>query len=345
MHLSERLENYQLEGGWTVLEKVILEEGMTGSNFSIGYTARRDDGGQGFVKVLNISRASLAPDPARALQELTTAFNFERDIVADCKRMSRVITALAEGTVREQPSNGLPEVAQYIVFERADSDLRKSRLLSKTFDLALNLRALHHVATGLSQLHSKDIAHQDLKPSNVLLFENTGSKIGDLGHSSRRQVSSPHDNKAIAADPAYSPPEFLYGFQHPSWDVRRRACDLFQLGSLLVYMFTGVGMTRLLLDHMPDGHRPPNWSGSYNDMLPYMSEHFRLTMENISTRFPKDMRDELCGAVMQLCTPDPLSRGHPINRAIHAPFGLERYISLFNMLAIRAEISLRRSLK
>ena len=345
MHLSERLQGRQLDGGWTVLEKVTLEEGMTGANFSIGYTARKEDGGQGFVKALNISRASLAADPARALQELTTAFNFERDIVADCKRMSRVITALAEGTIREQPSNGPPEVAQYIVFERADSDLRKSRLLSMEFNLALSLRTLHHVTTGLSQLHSKDIAHQDLKPSNVLTFRSTGSKIGDLGHSSRRQTVSPHDNKTIAGDPAYSPLEFLYGFHEPDWNVRRKACDLFQLGSLLVYMFTGVGITRLLLDHMPEDHRPQNWSGSYKDILPYMIEYFRITMERVAQRFPADMQNELFDAAMQLCYPDPLLRGHPENRAIHAPFGLERYISRFNMLAIRAEMGLRRSLK
>lgn len=345
MHLSERLENHTLDGGWTVLEKIHLEEGMTGSNFSIGYMARKNDGREGFVKVLNISRASLTPDPARALEKLTTAFNFERDVVSDCKDMSKIITALGEGAVREQPDGMPPEVAQYIVFEMAESDLRKNRLLSKKFDLALNLRTLHHVATGLSQLHSKNIAHQDLKPSNVLLFESTGAKIGDLGHSSRRQIDSPHDNDKIAGDPTYSPPEFLYGFQHPDWNVRRRGCDLFQLGSLLVYMFTGVGMTRLLLDHMPDNHRPGNWSNSYNDILPYIGEYFRLTIEKVAQRFPVDMRDELFEAVVQLCNPNPLFRGHPLNRSIKAPFGLQRYISSFNMLAVRAEFGLRRSLR
>ena len=51
-----------------------------------------------------------------------------------------------------------------------------------TLDLVFMMGTLHHVSLGLSQLHRAEIAHQDLNPSNVLVFESgKSSKICDLG--------------------------------------------------------------------------------------------------------------------------------------------------------------------
>ena len=340
-HLSERLERVDLDGGWTIDDKIVPAEGQTGSNFSIGYSARRSDGVPGFVKVLDISRAALAPDPARTLEAITVAFNFERDLVKRCRHMSRVVSALSEGTVRDSSDVGPGEVAQYIVFEMAESDLRAKVQLSRDFDLALEMRALHNVATGLAQLHGRVIAHQDLKPSNVLVFDNGLSKIGDLGRSSSVENAGPHDELAIPGDPSYCPPEQLYGYSPTDWKERRLASDLYQLGSLVVYVFTGLSATRLLHDHIPKDHRHGVWSDTYQSLLPYLQEYFRLVVERVSTRIPNGVRREIVLAVTQLCDPEPARRGHPRNHAIRNPYGLERYVSLFNLLATRAEFELK----
>ena len=289
MHLSERLEGRDLDDGWRVINKPPSEQGMTGGHFSIGYKAERADGRQGFMKVLNFSKALEADDPAEILENLTTAFNFERRLLERCRRLSRVVSALAGGTVTER-LGGHTEVAQYIIFELAESDLRKHTLL-KAFDLALNLRTLHHVATGLSQLHASEIAHQDIKPSNILLFGLEESKIGDLGRSSVRGNAGPHDDLQVPGDRIYAPPELIYGNISRDWNIRRKASDLYQLGSLIAFMFTGVGLTQRLINHMPDEHRPRNCVLGYSDILPYMSEYFRLTVEELESRFPTDMRD------------------------------------------------------
>ena len=52
----------------------------------------------------------------------------------------------------------------YIILELADGDVRH-RLRKVDRQTAWALRALHHTATGLMQLHSQRIAHQDLRPS------------------------------------------------------------------------------------------------------------------------------------------------------------------------------------
>src|SRR5205823_2049082 len=65
--------------------------------------------------------------------------------------------------------------------------------------------SLHHIATGLYQLHSAEVAHQDLKPSNILVFEGSTSKIADLGCASVKGVASPRDSAAFAGDRTYAP--------------------------------------------------------------------------------------------------------------------------------------------
>ena len=343
VHLSERLAGRELDD-WRVIERVEKVDGMTGSNFSIGYTAEHSDGRPGFVKVLDISRASLTEDPARTLEYLTTAFNFERDILAACKGMSRVVHVLADGTVKESTDDRL-EVAQYIVFELASTDFRKLRLTLSSFDTALSLRTLHHVATGLAQLHGRKIAHQDLKPSNVLVFDGQGSKLGDLGRSSARSRPGPHDDLNIPGDLAYAPPELVYGHAIPDWDTRRRASDLYQLGSLVAFAFTGVGMTPVLNKHTHERHRSTTWSSSYMELLPYMEVYFRLAMEEMQRYLPYDFQNDLALAIRQLCHPDPRERGHPVSHRTGNRYGLERYVSLFNRLALEAELNLRGSLR
>ena len=325
------------------MKKVVPAEGTTGSNFSIGYTARHEGGTIGFVKVLDITKASFTPDPAATLERLTTAFNYERRLLEKCKGLSRVVTALAEGSVHEPGFHG--QIAQYIIFEFADSDLRQSIHFSNDFDLALLLRTLHNVAVGLSQLHSRQIAHQDIKPSNVLMFDDGFSKVGDLGRSSEAGIPAPHDDGDFAGDPTYAPPEYLYNYVPSDWKERRWGCDLYQLGSLVLFMFSGLSSTRMISNYIPQYHRPKQWSGNYRELLDYMHEYFRLMIDDVRAKMPALVEQDLHAAVTQLCNPDPSRRGHPKNHAIGNRFGLERYVSLFNRLALMAEIELRTNIR
>ena len=342
-HLVHRMHGMALDGGWTVGDKAPRLEGMTGSNFSVGYLVRREDATDGFMKVLDLSGVNLAQDPARELQTLTSAFNFERDVIKQCnqQRLSKVVVALAEGTVREAVASGDVQVAQYIIFEMAESSLRAKVQMARSFDVAMEFRALQNVATGLSQLHMREIAHQDVKPSNVLLFPDKTSKVADLGRSSRRGTVSPHDDLDFPGDQNYAPIELLYGYTLPDWKKRRVGSDLYQLGSLVVYMFTGLSVTHVLVERTPQDHRPTRWGGGYQQVLPYLGEYFRAAMERIGSCFPEAYRAQLKQAVSELCHPDPEIRGHPKNRLAKDPMGLQRYVSLFNLLATRAEVQMK----
>ena len=112
-----------------------------------------------------------------------------------------MVRALGHGSIRLP---GFANDIHYLLFELADSVLREHAALEKTLDMALNLKILHQVALGLEALHFNQISHQDLKPSNVLLFGELTAKLGDLGHAHDRSVPRPGKNGTIAGDPGHA---------------------------------------------------------------------------------------------------------------------------------------------
>ncbi len=219
---AHMLAGKELTGGWRVIESIPRGQGATGGNFSAGYIVESESGDKAFLKAIDFSAAFADDDPAVALQTLTEAFNFERDILALCKerRLDRVVIALAEGRVdvEEAPS---PSVVQYLIFELADGDIRSQAIQSRRFELAWRSRSLHHISTGLLQLHGSRVAHQDLKPSNVLVFGSNSSKIADVGRASSETRESPFDELPVAGDLNYAPPELRSSFYSPGLCLHR----------------------------------------------------------------------------------------------------------------------------
>jgi serine/threonine protein kinase len=216
---ARALEGTTLANGWKVEKLLARSPKSTGGFFSVGYVVRDSDNRVGFLKAFDLASAFGEPDLMRALEALTTAFNFERDLLQKCRdhRMSRVVTPIDQGSLQvsgfEPPSSHV----SYLIFEMADGDIRSQLDASDAFDLAWKLRCIHHVATGMRQLHGRGIAHQDLKPSNILVFERIESKVGDLGRACDRFVAGPHDELRCAGDRGYAPPELLYGYQLAEW--------------------------------------------------------------------------------------------------------------------------------
>lgn len=340
---ARQLEGRALDGGWIVGPLLERQPNATGGHFSAGYVVSKGNGERGFLKALDYSEALASVEPAEALLWLTQAFTFERNLLQHCRGrgFDRVVTAITAGRIRV--SDAADGVVEYLIFELADGDLRVVADASHQFDLAWVLRSLHHVATGVSQLHSAGIAHQDLKPSNVLVFDMQVSKIADLGRAAQKGQVAPYEAFVIAGDPAYAPPELLYGFTDPDWSRRRQACDVYLLGSMAVFCLTGQALTPLLVSEIDSEHRPDTWAGPYSDVLPYVRDAFGRVMEVLEPQLPAEVSAEVVEVIRQLCDPDPGLRGHPSTRTT-TQFSLERYVSLFDRLARRAESNLRRRL-
>jgi serine/threonine protein kinase len=343
---AARLKGLTLSSGWVVTEEIPRLPGATGGQFSCGYKVQRD-GKTAFLKALDYSKAQeialiTGIDTLTALQGLINAYQFERNLLQDCKqkRMDRIVVALEDGSVKVD--DGIFGEVNYLIFESADGDIRKHLALFQNLDVVWILKCLHHVATGLYQLHSAKVAHQDLKPSNVLVFDSNGSKVADLGCASIQGIISPRDDCEFAGDRTYAPPELLYRSIDTDWRRRRQAADVYHLGSMVTFLFCGTSMTAMILANMAPDHLYPVWGGSYSEVMAEIRDAFGLAIEQFSQSVPgEQLRKTLRETVSQLCDPEPSRRGHPSNRTGHTnPYSLERYVSLFSLLAQRAAVGI-----
>lgn len=330
----------ELENGWVIEDVRPRCVGATGACHSFGLTAKHSDGRRAFVKVLDP-----APDPTlegneqlKELERRLAVFNYENDLLNKClsRGISRVVRALGRGSFR------LPDFSHdvhYLMFELAERDLREHATLEMTFHTALNMQILHQVALGLEALHFNQIAHQDLKPSNVLLFgDSFRTKLGDLGHAHDRTVPRPGINGVIAGDPGHAAPEQLFGYHLEEWTTRRLSSDLYLLGSLVVYMFTNVSLTAQISGQLRPEHHWEAWSGKYTDALPYVRDAWDAVIEEFTRCIDQSIRDELTALTRYLTDPEPERRGHPRNRAANGPtYGVRRFSSRFEVMAKRAD--------
>jgi serine/threonine protein kinase len=213
-----------LQNGWKVTKLLVRANAATGGIFSHSYLAEKD-GKQAFLKALDFSAAF---DPGKntvaILQAMTNAYANERDILDHCKakRFSRVVVALDSGTVQVPGLDPMRGSVFYLIFELANGDVRQQVNSTKKLELVWKLRALKDVSLGLWQVHSEQIAHQDTKPSNVLLYNDERFRLSDFGRSSWRGRAVWYENEDVAGDRTYAPPELLYGFLDPNFSVRRR---------------------------------------------------------------------------------------------------------------------------
>lgn len=341
---ADALLGVTLGGRWTVQSR--LPPASTGGNFSVGYLGTSTDGRRVFIKVLNFEAAFSHPDPTDALHKLTESYNFERDLVTRCGsgRLSRVVTAYGHGS-EISPASSLP--TSYIVFEPADSDVRKVLDLDLDIDIAAKLRMAHNAALGLKQLHGIGIAHQDVKPSNLLVFSGSGtaqrqSKLGDLGRASDKNIAAWHDSLTIAGDRSYAPPEQLYREVYATFAERRIACDIYQLGNLMAFIFTGVTMSSRLKMHLHPTYSPENWGGTYLEVLPYVTASHLTAVGEITCEVNHPFAEKIARIISYTTDPDVARRGHPGSRNANQPYALNRLVTDLDLLANQAELLVRR---
>lgn len=345
-HPALFLDGLTLDGGWRVTGRATTVRGQpAGGHQSVGYFAERADGHQGFLKAIDLSRLIQAQNVMRALQEVTEQFNFEVSLLEQCcdMRLSRVVHAIDHGEHRV-PGTLVP--VPYIIFDRADGDVR-DHLEATTIDDVWLLRCVHHVAVGLHQLHTSKFAHNDIKPANVLVFAAMGSKIGDLGTAVDASGMSPHGDKAFAGSWDCAPPEVPY-LAEPAdaWQHGRR-CDLYMLGGLITFLFTHQHFNTFLKQELSEDMLPLFWggdfTGSFEEALPHLLGAYDRASRNVDdtlrARLPGTVATEVLQSVRELCHPEPARRGHPRNLSGLNPLGLERYISLYDRLVLKASLA------
>lgn len=335
---ATRLQGETLDGGWTVGERLDRFADATGGLCSVGYIVRKEDGTEAYMKALDYQRAirEHLSRFSEVMGSMLDAYNHEKSLNDRCAdaRLSRVVKSLTAGALAVEHSE-IP--VNYIIFELAEGDVRQ-RLGRAGSSAAWKLRTLHQAAVGLSQLHSRGIIHQDIKPSNVLTFESEGAKIGDLGSAWFNGETAPLLDQAFGGDPDYAPPECLFGFELSDGRAKLLARDMYLLGSLIMFVLSGVDATTALITHLPADVRPQRSSHTFETALPYLREASDAMLDAFAAGLEIDEADEVRDLVSQLCDPDPRTRGdrYAIGRYANR-FWLQRPISKLDRLASLTE--------
>lgn len=342
---AHNLLNRTLKNGWVVTEKIEPGDNSTGGFFSVCYKV--NNGNEiAFLKALNFNAFfQMFPGQSivKILQEQTNAFEFEKELLLMCKnnRLTKVSMIIDEG--EEFLDNfSIPNVP-YLIFEIAEGDIRSNIKFSNNADLIWKLKSLHDIAVALNQLHNIEIGHQDLKPSNVLLYNNSNiSKIADLGRSLCSTIKAPHDNGNFTGQLNYSPPEFLYGYIINDWNKRVKSTDMYLFGSLITYYFLGLNMTALYFKNLDPSFRYTTFAGDFDQVKEYLLNSFSKSLDEISkTLNNKPFTDDILEIIKICCHPIPEQRGHIKNKLSHGnQFNFVRIISKLDLMKRRAQLNI-----
>lgn len=338
---SRALLGLQTESGWTVTSDLNNHKMVSGGNFCTRWLAESSDGKIGFMKAMDFSRA--LAQGIQAVQQLTNEYLFEREILDQCKslKMTKIVTPLDAGELSVPNFSAPLNTVYYLIFEKADGDLRQQFLNDLNHDSWVNVfRALHHVAVGAGQLHRARIAHQDIKPSNVLCF-NEDSKLSDLGRVTDANGRSPFLSQKFTGDPTYEPIEGNFGMYGTDFSDRFHT-DIYMVGSLAYQLITGVQISAKIIEESRL-ITPHILSMSYNDALPVLISTFNTMLERYhekcSGHFDEKMAEDLRTIVFEMCHPDKSKRGAPNkSRTVHR-LSFDRYIGKFATLAKRAQVA------
>lgn len=123
--------------------------------------------------------------------------------------MSKVVKAIDGGKISAGGS-----VVEYLIFEPAKGDIRSHLDSLTSFDLVWRITCIHNICIGIRQLNGAAIAHQDLKPSNVLDFEDEGEKLADLGRAWHRLRVSHSTASTVPGTWDMPPQSFSIATQH-----------------------------------------------------------------------------------------------------------------------------------
>lgn len=341
--LASRLEGKIIGNKWKVNKKRIKTVDDHSGAFSSCYEVQNIENGEiGFLKAINYEYAFKAISPGIPstvfLQNLTQNYNYEKDLLEFCKdkKMSRIVTAIAHGEYIES-AEMLP--VPYLVFETATGSLKNVKQ-QKQIDLAWKLGVIHGFLVGLSQLHQEKIVHQDIKPSNVLIFGHNVSKLGDLGNATKFDKKSPMwEHTGHCGDFSYAPIELLYGYSSTDWNTRRLGADLFMAGGIITYIITDSNFLSLLAANIPDVYKPKNFGGTFEDVIPHLVEAYNNTLAEIKDRIDASIRKDIIEIIAYLTYPVPEQRGLPKGLNTSLPqYSLHRYISVIDRLAKKIEI-------
>ncbi|OQR90442.1 mitogen-activated protein kinase kinase kinase [Thraustotheca clavata] len=98
----------------------------------------------------------------------------------------------------------------------------------------------YQILLGMEYLHSRNVVHYDIKPSNILIDQFGGAKLADFGASRLLGSSSVSKNKSIRGTPYYMAPEVI-----KQTGISTKA-DIWSLGCTVLKILTGIPLWKTM---------------------------------------------------------------------------------------------------
>lgn len=247
-----------------------------------GYLVEREIGRGGMGVVYQATQLSL--DRSVALKVL---FFSREDILSEARSLASLVHPNICGAYDIGLIAGLPFMAmQYL------EGLRLTDYIKQNTPLPLEscVEIICQLAQAMQEAHDIGITHLDIKPSNVIIVNQTPI-LTDFGLARR-------DNESVLSffgSPSFLAPEQLSG--EPI--ANRRLCDVYSLGTVLYEMLTGRrafhGTVKNIMSQVLNDppRRPSDYRHDINDALE--SVCLRAMHKNPANRFLSmtEFRDEL----------------------------------------------------
>ncbi len=333
---AEQLEGLTLLDKWKVIKKIRVDDKGKGSSCTACYRAVSPKGDLSFIKAFDFRGEELAGN-TESLERFVREYNHEKRIhfLCNANRINRVTRIFGAGDILVKG-----EVVHFIICEWADKSLLEHQPPgNKNILPETRFTSMRDMASAISQLHQIGVAHQDVKHSNAVCFRNSELKLTDLGSSSCETIDAPpHDLDQLVGQPNYAPYEHHYDCHPSEWRHRRFGCDLFLLGNFCFTSFTGVSLSHLALHCIQEELRPGKFTGDYGNIIPHLIEAHAHIPDFLGFVIPEPLIRDVTDIVSSLCHPNPRLRGHKRNLDFNNQFGLERYITKFEILAKKARV-------
>ena len=311
-------------GGWSVGR--IIPNADSTAKYALFYEVERD-GARAIMKVLNYERClnttdyDGAKDQAELMSREAGAFHFETQLAQQCAgcHMGNVIRYLDSGDLK-LPDYTVQSVL-FIVYEQSEGKIGDFLKFSSKTDFVVDLgmlvdklKSLHQVTKGVRQLHTNLIAHHNITPQTIEVFDaNSVYKVGGLQKSRTRQavLNSPVSAKLFDGDYTYAPPEAYFGYMVSEEMSSYYQIDTYMLGNLIVYYLSSMNLTTLINRKCP--YSLKEWASKgaeYKSVLPDILKAFYEAIEEIKESIcEEELQEPIASIIEGLCHPDPEKRG------------------------------------
>jgi serine/threonine protein kinase len=172
-----------------------------------------------------------------AVKILLDALAQNKEFIKRFDREAKIAAKLSHNNVVNAIDAGEVNGYHYFVMEYVEGSTIKDALAkNRIFDEKTALKIVMAVAEALKHAHQRGLIHRDIKPENVILTNDGGVKLADLGLArltADEKWAMSEAGMAIGT-PYYISPEQVRG----QVDVDIRA-DIYSLGATLYHMVTG----------------------------------------------------------------------------------------------------------